>query len=536
MNRNSSHQSDEGQRTNDNNNEDQIKLDDNTQPSADASNQIDTGSVTVDDNNNRNDRTDYNNTDKNNSSNVNHDANTDYETPTTTDNKSDNTNNSKSDINTQVYKKRFLILLLFCIYSMTNSFQWIEYSTLTNILSSYYQVDNFSINWTSVVYMVAYIPFIMPASWLLELIGLRYSIILGSVGTTIGSAIKCFSVYQDGFTVTMIGQTIVALSQLFVISVPPLLAAVWFPDDQVSTATAFGVFGNQLGIALGFIMPPMFIHETATTAGVESGLRMLFNSVFVFSLLLTLVIVCVFDNKPSKPPGNARLHAQALDQRTNGKQIIDPENVSRLSFWPALRLLSRDKDFVLLVVSYGINVGVFYAISTILNQMVMPSWPELNYLAGAMGLIIVISGMVGSMICGLILDKTHAFKAVTFIIYVFSLLSMALFALVVMLPYSVWPLYLVSGILGFFMTGYLPLGFEFAAEITYPHSENTTAGLLNLSAQVFGIALTFISSKVVDVHGSLTANVFLCSALVVGLVMTACIKAELKRQRAVEFP
>ena len=34
------------------------------------------------------------------------------------------------------------------------------------------------------------------------------------------------------------------------------------------------------------------------------------------------------------------------------------------------------------------------------------------------------------------------------------------------------------------MTGYLPIGFEFAAEITYPESEATSSGLLNVSAQV----------------------------------------------------
>lgn len=34
------------------------------------------------------------------------------------------------------------------------------------------------------------------------------------------------------------------------------------------------------------------------------------------------------------------------------------------------------------------------------------------------------------------------------------------------------------------MTGYLPLGFEFGVEITYPESEGTSSGLLNASAQV----------------------------------------------------
>lgn len=36
------------------------------------------------------------------------------------------------------------------------------------------------------------------------------------------------------------------------------------------------------------------------------------------------------------------------------------------------------------------------------------------------------------------------------------------------------------------MTGYLPLGFEFGVEITYPESEGTSSGLLNAFAQVSG--------------------------------------------------
>ena len=38
------------------------------------------------------------------------------------------------------------------------------------------------------------------------------------------------------------------------------------------------------------------------------------------------------------------------------------------------------------------------------------------------------------------------------------------------------------------MTGYLPLGFEFAVELTYPESEGMLSGLLNVSAQV-GLSL-----------------------------------------------
>jgi FLVCR family feline leukemia virus subgroup C receptor-related protein len=46
------------------------------------------------------------------------------------------------------------------------------------------------------------------------------------------------------------------------------------------------------------------------------------------------------------------------------------------------------------------------------------------------------------------------------------------------------------------MTGYLPVGFEFAAEITYPESEGTSSGLLNASAQVWELINVMISELI----------------------------------------
>lgn len=71
--------------------------------------------------------------------------------------------------------------------------------------------------------------------------------IIGSFGTALGSWIKVLSTSPDLFYVAFIGQTVVAISQTFILGIPPLLAALWFGPDQVSTATSIGVFGNQVG-------------------------------------------------------------------------------------------------------------------------------------------------------------------------------------------------------------------------------------------------------------------------------------------------
>ena len=68
----------------------------------------------------------------------------------------------------KAYKMRWLILTLFVMYSASNAFQWTQLVIITNILEKYYNVSTFAVSWTSLLFMVTYIPLIFPASWLLQ--------------------------------------------------------------------------------------------------------------------------------------------------------------------------------------------------------------------------------------------------------------------------------------------------------------------------------------------------------------------------------
>lgn len=83
------------------------------------------------------------------------------------------------------------------------------------------------------------------------------------------------------------------------------------------------------------------------------------------------------------------------------------------------------------------------------------------------------------------------------------------------------------------MTGYLPIGFEFAAELTYPEPEGTSSGLLNASAQVFGIILTVVGGWLLTNYGDVVCNGTLTVALFIGAGLTLFIRPDLKRQSAV---
>lgn len=70
---------------------------------------------------------------------------------------------------------------------------------------------------------------------------------------------------------------------------------------------------------------------------------------------------------------------------------------------------------------------------------------------------------------------------VTSVFYIGSLLTMIVFTATLQININI--LYGTISLLGFFMSGYLPVGFELATEVTYPEPEGLSCGLLNSSAQ-----------------------------------------------------
>lgn len=421
-------------------------------------------------------------------------------------------------LETKIYKRRWLILIIFVLYSASNSMQWIQYSIIANIVTRYYNVSSFLVDMTSMIYMITYIPLIFPASYLLDKFGLRYAAIFGSLGTAFGSWIKVFSVATDRFWLTFLGQSLVAVSQTFILSIPARLAAVWFGPDQVSSACSIGVFGNQLGIAIGFLFPPMLVPNSDNIYLIERGLRLMFYIVAAFTSIILVLILLFFKSAPPLPPSPA----QAVQRENTG---------SNENFFLSIKRLFTNVGYLLLLLSYGINVGIFYAISTLLNQIILVYFPGHEKDAGRIGLTIVCAGMLGSVVCGIILDKTHKFKETTLGVYLFSFFGMIIFTFTLDSG-GIYVIYITAGILGFFMTGYLPVGFELAAELTYPEPEGTAAGLLNAVVQIFGIAFTTLYGYLFGVWGDFWANIALCVTLALGALLTIIIPNDLRRQNA----
>ncbi|XP_028296361.1 choline/ethanolamine transporter FLVCR1 [Gouania willdenowi] len=417
---------------------------------------------------------------------------------------------------TRLYRRRFLVLLVFSLYSLLNAFQWIHYSIITNVFTRYYGVSNERVDLLSIVYMLAYVPLIFPATWLLDRTGLRVTALLGSGLNCAGAWLKCASVSPERFPVTVTAQVVCSVAQVFILGLPSRIASVWFGPREVSTACAAAVLGNQLGTAIGFLLPPVLVPYTPDDVDLTGhNISVMFYGTAAASTVLFILTVIVITNRPPLPPSQA--------------QAVLPDSPPEdYSYKQSILNLIQNKAFVLLLISYGILTGSFYSVSTLLNQMITACYQNQELNTGRIGLTLVVSGMVGSILCGLWLDHTKTYKMTTLSVYALSLVGMVVFTFTLNLN-NIYLVFFTAGVLGFFMTGYLPLGFEFGVEITYPESEGTSSGLLNAFAQIFGIIFTLIQGKLTTDYKPLAGNLFLCTWIFLGTLLTALIKSELRR-------
>jgi len=426
---------------------------------------------------------------------------------------------------------RYVILFLFCINSANKAFQWIQIPASTFKFTYFYGVDNFVINATSVLFMLAFVVLSLPACYIIERIGLRKAVLIGSFGTAVGSIMKCFSCYEDGIYSLFIGQTLVSLSEQFIFSIPSRLASVWFPDHQVSSAVSICLLGNQLGVALGFVIPEFILDSAETKDEIGQGFYVIFLGMAVVSVVSFLADVVLFDEAPKFAPGTARLNQIKQEQ-----EVVESERGflgEMSSLINQITQLLRNKDLTLLALSFGINIGVNYSLATILNQMLEPIWPGDDMLIGKTGFIIIISGALGLPFWGRLLDMMHRYLQINVLLTVGTILSLVAFGIVISGFHSVLSIYLTAALIGFFQTGMMVASLEFAVELTYPAPELVSSSVMNVMPQIFGTVFVFSASYIVDTYGAITTNCFYLICLLTALLMLTNINEVLKRQDAV---
>ncbi|KAG8200252.1 hypothetical protein JTE90_021907 [Oedothorax gibbosus] len=416
----------------------------------------------------------------------------------------------------KVYKRRIWMLFLFSFLSMLSAMLFTHYTSIANVNGCFYNVSQEAVNWTGNIFAVTYIVLIFPVSSLIDYIDLKYTVLCASFFNTAACAVQIATSEPDSFLYAILSSFFGSLSNVFILGVPPFLAAKWFPSNELSRACAYGVLGNQLGVAFGFIFSPLMISSDCTQKDLISVEKR--NAAYILTAVNAVVFILVmfsFQNEPNVPP--------SLSQAEKRNSCKEPYRQVVIHFF-------KNIDFILIFIMYGIMVASVFALSTNLNNLVNRFFPHQEKAIGVMGLVFVVAGLLGSIIAGYFLDYTKKFKETSVFICIASFFTFILFSCLLMVN-KLWVQFISIATYGFFLTSFLPIGFEYGMEITYPLSESVCACLLNASTMLFGLILTEVISTVLDNFGEVYACAVFAVCLFLCCLITGFISKDYKRSR-----
>ncbi|XP_072108249.1 solute carrier family 49 member A3-like isoform X1 [Mobula birostris] len=370
----------------------------------------------------------------------------------------------------RTYRRRWLILFATCALSCSNAMCWLTFAPVADQTARYFHISMDQVNWLSMVYLVVGIPFGFGSTWILDTLGLKTSLILSSWLNLTGCVVQLLSVAffvpKDSwkFPLLLLGQTFGAFAQPLVLFAPTKLAALWFPEQQRATANMISSMANPLGILFANILSPLLMNE-------PSSMPMLLGVYIV-----PAVIACLFttlgirEKVPPTPPS------------------AGAANSTSEPFLTGIKMLLKNKAYMIMMICFGGGVGVFTAFSALLQQIVCVRGYS-NSFAGICGALFIVFGIVGAFLLGLYVDKTRHFMETTKIYYCLTALACIGFALVSRMHGQKFLLALMCSLFGFLGFSMYPVGMELAVECSYPVGEATSAGLIFVSGQLQGALL-----------------------------------------------
>ncbi|CAF0870715.1 unnamed protein product [Brachionus calyciflorus] len=415
----------------------------------------------------------------------------------------------------KVYKIRWYILIVICLSNIANAFNWICYGSIADFAGEFYSVNYDKVNFLSLLYLIVSIPSGFVSFWLIDTFGIRASINLGAWLNFVGSLIKMSSsldladttpLIPDSakYSVVLIGQAICALAQPFILFVSTKFANTWFADDQRSLANTIALASNTLGVLIGAFVSPQIVDSEQSYLSEISLLNIISC---LMSLIPAVMAGLINQSNPKLPPSySAIINKQNVQNRNlvlNESSEETEQNFKtnlKIYFKQVLSLLTS-KDFLILFISFGLSLGLFNTLTTLLEQVLCTrgySDLDVGYFSGAM----IVSGMIGSLITGVILDRTKRFEEISKICFCLSALSNIFFVIIQLYNNDnslVYYLLLLSFCLtGFFGLPLLPVCMDMAIECVYPIPEATSTGLLFIAGQIFGIVLILFYPKMAN--------------------------------------
>ncbi len=362
-----------------------------------------------------------------------------------------------SDTTYRVYPYRWAVLGSFMLVNLMIQALWIDFSPVLAGAASYYGVSKSAIILLGELFMIIYLPMSIPVSWAIDRFGFRKATGLGAILMALFALLRALA--GPSFVLALIGTIGLSIAQPFLMNAWTKVAAHWFAEGERATAVGLVTLSTLLGIAVGFQASASLVKTMSI-----GSMQYVYAGAALLATLAYIAIAREFPRSPAGPVGSGE-KALMLDGLKNSLKV------------PSFRLF--------LIVAF-IGMGLFNGLMLLIEDIVGPRGFDPSKVANISDLLLI-GGLFGAVIIPALSDKTRKRKLWMLVGLIGTLPGLAgiTFGTTFLL------LAVSSFALGFFLTSLMPVGMQYATEVTLPTPEGTTNGLIQLCGQ-FSVVFVFM--------------------------------------------
>ncbi|RWS02147.1 hypothetical protein B4U79_18520 [Dinothrombium tinctorium] len=395
----------------------------------------------------------------------------------------------------KTYKRRYFILILLSMCLYFSCFQVLQYTSIGDVVKKYYHVTYIDVSWTATLSFISQIIFFFPISKFIEFNGIRTSMLVATFFLTFGGCLKLIACQRNLFWLLLVGQ---------------ILGAVWFKSDEAALVVGLTNSLFVLGGITSFVLPLIFddsnIEETS-----EKFLCISIVIVVSYGTFFFLTLFYVVDKPPSPP-------SQAENNRTsNGRQ--------------SLKTLFKNKNFLLLTITFALILGSSWSFTITLNHAVLKQFSNNHIIFSIAGILAAGSGIPGSLIAPTIMKKFPNYRVLE-IIFAFCYALSFLLYLLSLWTQSEWLLYVSVVGYGLSMNALFVLTLDFIVEVSFPFTESIVYSFSFMGESLVALVEAPVVTLLTNNWGATNASFIYLGTAVVCLLLSLFVSNDMRRRKA----
>jgi len=383
------------------------------------------------------------------------------------------------------HPRRWLILAVFSLVAQGNGMVFLALASISGKAQTFYDVPASKVNLATILFYAIYVPFTPLATYVVNTTdGLRKSVLVAAYSMAIGTGLRCaaFEGNPSSFNYLLAGTSVAAINGPFLMACFTLVPARWFPDSERGLATSVGVLANQMGMVVGYLIPPLIVSETEDNGTLETQMTICNLTLFGISMAAAILAFSLFKSKPD-------------GQLDEAMPISSRED---MSIQTAAKICLVNVDFWIYGVGFALMAPIYWDMGSLLYQNLHPSGysdAEIQ-IPGVVLQVVAIPGMIAA---GKLIDATHRFEAIIVFSLTLAFASIGIFTWALTLghsPANLAVITLAAASTGLAFSMVQPAMLDIVAERTHPVPHGYTCSVLYLGTMILGAVYIVIGDEI----------------------------------------